>query len=82
MYRFLRTGSWLVLCAFVLTLPRPALAYLDPSSGSIILQAVAAGFLALVVTLRLYWHKLLALLGRRQPSGEGEPSDSAPPDAG
>lgn len=54
-----------------------AQAYLDPGTGSMILQAVVAGFLGLAFTLRMYWQKLKDLVsGSSRRADEGpEPSD-------
>jgi hypothetical protein len=35
------------------------LAYLDPGSGSMILQVLAGGLAAIAVTAKLYWNRLL-----------------------
>ena len=35
------------------------LAYLDPGSGSMILQIIAGGLAAVAVTAKLYWNSLL-----------------------
>ena len=43
-----------------------ARAYIDPGSGSIILQALIAGLAAGAVFIKIYWHKLLVLLGIRK----------------
>ncbi len=37
-------------------------AYLNPGTGSMILQALIAGLAVVAVTIKLYWFKLLALL--------------------
>ena len=37
-------------------------AYLDPGTGSIILQAIIGALAAIVVALKLYWHKFLVFL--------------------
>lgn len=39
--------------------------YLDPSAGSIALQVVAGGLLAVVVTLGQYWRRLRSFFRRR-----------------
>ncbi len=44
--------------AILLVTPRDAQAYLDPNTGSMMLQMAAAGLLGAVVTLRLYWQKV------------------------
>ena len=38
------------------------LAYLDPGSGSMILQILAGGLAAVAVTARLYWNRILKFL--------------------
>jgi hypothetical protein len=44
---------------------RDALAYLDPGSGSMLVQLVLGGVAGLVLIVKLYWHKLLRLIGLR-----------------
>ncbi|HEY8370223.1 MAG TPA: hypothetical protein VIM86_13010 [Thermodesulfobacteriota bacterium] len=41
----------------------PAHAYLDPGSGSMLLQLVLGGVAGFVVLVKLYWQKLKALVG-------------------
>ena len=43
-----------------------ALAYLDPGSGSMILQAVVGGVAAVAVMGKLYWRRFLGFLGVRK----------------
>lgn len=45
---------------------KPASAYLDPGSGSAIFQGVLAAIAAVAIALKLYWHKILVLLGIRK----------------
>jgi hypothetical protein len=40
--------------------------YLDPGSGSMIVQAVVGGVAAAAVVGRLYWRRLLELIGVRK----------------
>ncbi len=49
---------------FVLSLvvPAQAYAYIDPISGSIILQVVAAGALATAYTLKRFWQRILSFV--------------------
>jgi hypothetical protein len=46
------------------------LAYLDPGTGSIILQSLVAGFLGALVALKVYWGKIIGFFRRNK----GEPS--------
>ena len=40
------------------------IAYLDPGTGSIIIQAVVAGVVGALALGRMYWTKLKGLVGR------------------
>jgi hypothetical protein len=51
-------------------LAAPAHAYIDPGTGSAILQGILAALAAIALTAKLYWHRLLRLLGLRKPTGE------------
>ena len=42
------------------------LAYLDPGSGSMIMQILVGGVAAAAVALKLYWYRLLRLLRIRK----------------
>ena len=42
------------------------LAYLDPGSGSMILQMIAGGTAAIAVTAKLYWRRVLKFLRIRK----------------
>jgi hypothetical protein len=46
------------------------LAYLDPGSGSMILQILVGGLAAVAVTAKLYWGRLLRFLRIRKPEAE------------
>jgi hypothetical protein len=68
----------------------PARAYLDPGTGSIMLQALLGGIAGAMVVGRLYWRRLRSFVTSWLPgrSGESAPasrvhasSRSAPPDA-
>ncbi len=66
--------AFFLLCALLLIAP-DAQAYLDPGSGSAILQGVLGALAAIALTLKLYWHRLLRMLGLRKPT-EAERSAS------
>ena len=50
------------------------LAYLDPGSGSMILQILAGGIAAVAVTAKLYWGRLLKFLRIRKDEEETTPA--------
>lgn len=49
-----------------LLLEAPVDAYLDPGSGSMLLQILLGGFAAIGVIGKLYWHQLTSFLFRRK----------------
>ena len=44
------------------------IAYLDPGSASLLVQAIAGGVAAVAVVVKLYWGRLLRLLRIRKPT--------------
>ena len=59
-----------VLIAVLAVLPRPAHAYLDPGTGSIILQAMLGGVAGLAMVLKLYWHRLTSIFRRKDSDND------------
>ena len=53
-----------LIAAGILLWAAPAYAYLDPATGSILLQGLLAGVAGLIVVLRLYWARLTAFFRR------------------
>ena len=56
-----------------LTAPKTAQAYLDPGTGSILLQIIIGGVAGLGVVGKLYWHRLRGLLGLEKKEPQEEP---------
>jgi hypothetical protein len=56
-----------------------AVAYLDPGTGSMLLQVILGGVAAVAVAIKLYWHKLRAAIGmaKMQDSEEDQPEDES-----
>jgi hypothetical protein len=42
----------------------PAFAYLDPGTGSMIIQVAIAGFLSALFTIKLFWYRIKATFNR------------------
>jgi hypothetical protein len=57
------------------------LAYLDPGSGSVLIQALLGGVAAVAITGKLWWHRLLTILHIRKPEPEAEKAAPATPAA-
>lgn len=56
----------------LLALERPVAAYLDPGSGSMLLQVLLGGFAAVGVAAKLYWHRLATLFRRKTDARGGQ----------
>jgi hypothetical protein len=56
-----------------LAAPKTAQAYLDPGTGSILLQVIIGGVAGLGVVGKLYWHRLRGLLGLDKKEPQEEP---------
>jgi hypothetical protein len=54
----------------------PLVAYLDPGSGSMILQILAGGAAAVGVGLTMTWRRLLRFLRIKKPDEEATPDST------
>ena len=54
-----------LLCALIGIGSAPAYAYLDPGTGSMILQVLLGGVAGLAIAGKFYWHRFLTLIGMR-----------------
>ncbi len=78
----MRRLGYLILTIFSLslTVPSTAYAYLDPGSGSMLLQRVLGGLAGLAVIAKLYWHRLLGLFGMNAQPDESDAETSCQAD--
>ena len=74
-----RVARWaLLLALLVLSLPRPLAAYLDPGSGSFLLQVLVAGLLGGVFAVKRFWGNLKAFFRKdSSPDSESSGDDSS-----
>jgi len=63
----------LVLLAACLLLPAPALAYIDPGTGSFVIQGIIAAIVGAGFAVKMFWHRIKALL-----TGKPAPKDDDP----
>ena len=61
-----------LIVLFALLITQPAWAYLDPGTGSMLLQVILGGIAAVGVALKLFWHKIRAALGFAKKSDDDE----------
>lgn len=59
-----------LLFVFLITLALPSYGYIDPGTGSLIIQSIIGAIAAIGVTLKLYWHKLKLLFSRQSKKPE------------
>ena len=45
-----------------------AYAYLDPGTGSVIIQAIVAGFVGVGITIKIYWQRIKFKFSRQPKS--------------
>lgn len=64
----------------LLVCTRSAHAYLDPGSGSMLLQLLLGGTAGIAVIVKLYYRRFLAFLGLKAEQGTEERQDNAGPD--
>lgn len=62
--------------ALFLMAPVPAYAYLDPASGSILLQIVLGGLAGGAVILKIFWGRVRGLFGARNAPEPGNDKPS------
>ncbi len=72
----MNAGAIIALAIAVVAAPRAAYAYLDPGTGSMILQIVVAGVAAAAFMVKTQWRAIKQRLFRR--GDESEPPGSDP----
>lgn len=66
------------ICALsVIFTPATASAYIDPGTGSILIQGLIGAIAAIGVTLKLYWHRIIALFRRESSRKEKHAKSNA-----
>ncbi len=66
---------WSGLAIILLVLvAEPAFAYLDPGTGSMLLQVILGGIAAVGVAIKLFWYKIRVAIGLRKKSAANDES--------
>lgn len=60
----------------LLVFSAPSHAYLDPGTGSVLLQLILGGLAGLAVVGKLFWHRVLEILGIRKADAPGTEGDT------
>jgi hypothetical protein len=68
----MKSWHWLVVVLITFS-GEPAYAYLDPGTGSMLLQVILGGIAAVAVAIKLFWYKIRAAVGlSKKPDVEDE----------
>jgi hypothetical protein len=60
----------LVLAVALLLLPVPALAYIDPGTGSFVIQGIIAAVVGAGLAIKMFWHRIKSVF-----TGKPTPED-------
>ena len=60
----------LTVFVFLMLIPVSALAYLDPTTGSMLISAIVGLFASLVLAIKTYWYRIKGFF-KRKPTGSG-----------
>lgn len=64
----------LAVMVTLLLMPISALAYLDPTTGSMLISAIVGLFASLVLAIKTYWYRIKAFF-KRKPAKSGADTD-------
>jgi hypothetical protein len=68
MVPFRSKSQYLFLIFGLFSYTNPVYAYLDPGTGSILIQGLVGGAAATISFLSIYWHKVKAFFGKKKSS--------------
>ena len=61
-----------LIAAVLLLMPVSALAYLDPTTGSMLISAIVGLFASLVLAIKTYWYRIKAFFKRKPAKSEAD----------
>ncbi len=67
----------LLVPVLLLVMMQQAFAYLDPGTGSMILQGIIAGIAVVGLTVKNYWYKIRGFFGKNSPTSLLDEDDEA-----
>ena len=70
-----RMPLFVAMVIALLLIPLSAQAYLDPTTGSMLISAIVGLFASLVLAIKTYWYRIKAFF-KRKPA-ESDPEDGA-----
>ena len=73
------TAAVLVGLVVLLAVPQPALAYLDPGTGSMLLQVLLGTALGMAAAIAVFWRQVISFLSRIFHRSNGDDSEQQEP---
>jgi len=61
-----------LMATIVLLMPVPALAYLDPTTGSMVISAIVGLFASLVLAIKTYWYRIKAFFSGKSVKSKSD----------
>jgi hypothetical protein len=62
----------LAIAITLLLMPVSALAYLDPTTGSMLISAIVGLFASLVLAIKTYWYRIKSFFKRKPAESESD----------
>ena len=72
--RYIKNGAVLVLVLFFITFPQYVYGYLDPGTGSYVIQVILAAVLGIGVAFRIFWHRIKGIFKKKPENQENAPN--------
>lgn len=62
----------LMIFIVLLLMPLPVLAYLDPTTGSMLISAIVGLFASLALAIKTYWYRIKAFFKRKPAKSDAD----------
>ena len=72
----MKNTLWALLFLVLLLFTRESEAYIDPGSGSYVLQLIVASFFAIVFTLKVFWRNIRAFFSGARGKKQADTTSS------
>jgi hypothetical protein len=59
-------------------MPVGAMAYIDPGTGSYVLQLIIAAVVGVSFSIKIFWKKIVRIFRKNKPADEAKSDDSKP----
>lgn len=68
----LSLAAWLAVSLLLTVAAQPAQAYLDPASGSLLLQLLLGGIAGAALAIKLFWHRITGFFRGTKEHGKND----------